>query len=128
LIFENAKMSQQPLASYLKSHRMKSGMSQRELADLIGILADHQISKHERSATVPSLLAALSYQVVFSVPITELFPGIYESVRMNLEERLCEMETELQNSTAKGRGAHVIARKLEWLLERRDPASFDLPA
>jgi transcriptional regulator with XRE-family HTH domain len=100
-------------------------MSQRELADLIAIIGDHQISNHERSAAVPSLLAALSYQAIFGVSVVELFPGIYESVRFSVEERLDEMETRLGERTAKGRKAQVVARKLEWLWERRNPAAID---
>ena len=113
------------MASYLRSHRLKSGMSQRELADLIGLIADHQVSNHERSSAIPSLLAALSYQVVFRMPVEELFPGLYETIRLAVEERLTEMENALQDSTAKGRKAQVIARKLEWLWERRNPAAID---
>jgi hypothetical protein len=100
-------------------------MSQRELADLIAIIGDHQISNHERSIAVPSLLAALSYQAIFNLSVAELFPGFYESVRFSVEERLAEMERRLGDSTAKGRKAQIVARKLEWLWERRNPAAID---
>ena len=113
------------MASYLRSHRLKSGMSQRELSDLIGLIGDHQVSNHERSTAIPSLLVAITYQVIFGVPITELFPGLYETIRLAVEERLSEMENALQDSTAKGRKAQVIARKLEWLWERRNSAAID---
>ena len=125
LIFDKTKMTTPPMASYLRSHRLKSGMSQRELSDLIGLIGDHQVSNHERSTAIPSLLVAITYQVIFGVPITELFPGLYETIRLAVEERLSEMENALQDSTAKGRKAQVIARKLEWLWERRNSAAID---
>lgn len=113
------------MASYLRSHRLKSGMSQRELAELIGLIADHQVSNHERSAAIPSLLVAFSYQVIFHIAVADLFPGIFETIRLNVEERLDQMERTLQDSSAKGRAAQDIARKLEWLAERKNPVFTD---
>jgi transcriptional regulator with XRE-family HTH domain len=98
-------------------------MTQREVAEIIGVIAHHQVSNHERSGAIPSLLAALSYQVVFSVSAAELFPGLYETIRLNVEARLAELEDRLRESTAKGRKGQVIARKLEWLCERKKLAT-----
>lgn len=114
-------MATPSIASYLRSHRLKSGMSQRELAELIGIVEHHQVSNHERSASVPSLLAALSYEAVFGVPAAQLFPGIYETIRANVRERLAEWEEKLKNTTFKGRPAQAIAQKLEWIHRRGNP-------
>ena len=108
------------LASYLRSHRKKCGLSQRELALILGTLSEGQVSKHERSVSIPPLLVALGYEVVFCASLATLFPGIYETVRLGVEERLSTLESELQQSTAKGQKAALIARKLEWLWERRN--------
>jgi transcriptional regulator with XRE-family HTH domain len=114
------------MASYLRSHRLKSGLTQRELAELVGLIAHHQVSQHERSIAIPSLLAALSYQAIFGIPIIELFPGAYEAIRANVEDGLHRIEKTLQDSSVKGRAAEAIARKLEWLWERRNLPSIDL--
>jgi DNA-binding XRE family transcriptional regulator len=95
------------------------------LAELVGLIARHQISTHERSVAIPSLLVALSYEAIFRVPLTELFPGLYGAIQPNIEERLHEMERALQDSTAKGRKAQIVARKLEWLWERNNPEAID---
>lgn len=124
-IFENRIMTTPPLASYLRSHRLKTGMSQRELADLVGFIAHHQVSNHEQLTLIPTLLVAFSYQAVFCVSAADLFPGLFETVRANVEDRLLAMERTLQNTVAKGRKAEVIARKLEWLAQRRNPAAID---
>lgn len=100
-------------------------MNQRELAELVGFIAQHQISIHERFQAFPSIEAALSYQAVFRVSVAELFPGLYEPIVTNVEIRLSEMEKRLQDSTAKGRSAEAIARKLEWLWERRNQSTSD---
>lgn len=113
-------MTIEQLANYLRMHRKKSGLSQRELANLLGFLSEIQISRHERSVTIPGLLIALGYEVIFRAPISEVFPGLYQAVETGIEERLANMENELHQSTSKGRKAATIARKLEWLWERRN--------
>jgi len=127
-IFDNLPMSTPPLASYLRSHRLRSGMSQRELADLVGIVTHQQVSQHERSTLIPSLMAALGYQIVFGVPMTELFPGLLEGIQTNVEERLHRMKEKLEAYTVKGRGAQRIARRLEWFWERENPESISSQA
>lgn len=114
------------VASYLRSHRLKSGFTRRELADLIGLFTETQVARHERSATIPSLMAALSYQAVFRIPITELFPGLYDTIALGIEERLSALEQSLGNSSARGRKANIIAIKLVWLNERKDSSITDL--
>lgn len=100
-------------------------MNQRELAELVGFIAQHQISVHERFQAFPSIETALSYQAVFRIPVAELFPGLYEPILTNIEIRLSEMEKRLLESTAKGRSAEVIARKLEWLWARKNQPTAD---
>ena len=121
LIFDNNIMTITEVANYLRSHRRKSGLSQRELANIVGYVTQAPVSEHERSVTIPALLIAMSYEVVFRVPLSELFPALYATVEANIEEQLTRIESELQQSTAKGRRAAYIARKLEWLWERRNP-------
>jgi DNA-binding XRE family transcriptional regulator len=107
------------IASYLRSHRLKSGFSRRELAEIAGSLTGIQVARHERSNMLPSLIAALSYQAIFRIPITELFPGLHETIAQGIEERLSAIEHSLENSSARGHKANIIATKLVWLNERR---------
>jgi transcriptional regulator with XRE-family HTH domain len=117
-------MTLEQLANYLRTHRKKSGFSQRELASILGFLTEIQVSRHERSITIPGLLIAVAYEVIFHVPISEMFPGLHTTVKANIEERLAEMEHELHQSTAKGRKATSIARKIEFLSERKNHKAF----
>lgn len=112
------------IANYLRSHRRKSGLSQKELAQIVGYITAAPVSEHERSVAIPALLIALGYEVIFRVPISELFPGLYQTVEANIEEQLSNIEIDLQQSTASGREAAVIARKLEWLWERKNPETL----
>lgn len=65
------------LASRVRLHRRKSGLSQKELAFIIGTLGPVGVSRHERSTALPRFLIAVGYEVVFHVPLAELFPGVY---------------------------------------------------
>lgn len=93
------------------------------MAHILGTVTKSQISRHERSVTQPSLLVALGYEAVFRQPVSEIFPGFYHSVETAIDERMGELESQLGDSTAKGRAAALIARQLEWLYERRSPES-----
>jgi transcriptional regulator with XRE-family HTH domain len=113
-------MTSDPNVSRLRTLRLNSGLSQKELAQLLGFRSEVPISRHERSETVPNLLTALGYQAIFRVPVSELFPGLYQTVGAGVEERLAKMEEELHQSTAKGRSAAPVARKLAFFWERKN--------
>jgi transcriptional regulator with XRE-family HTH domain len=113
------------IASYLRSHRLKSGFSRRELAEIAGLLTEAQVGRHERSNMLPSLIAALSYQAIFQTPITELFPGLYETIAQGIEERLAAVERKLGNNSARGSKANIIGIKLVWLNPRKSSTIAD---
>jgi transcriptional regulator with XRE-family HTH domain len=110
-------------AAQLRTLRKRSGLSQKDLAHILGFYSAVAISRHERSDSVPDLLTALGYEAIFRVPISELFPGMYQTVAVGIEERLAKMEDELHQSTAKGRNATPIARVLEFLVMRESTGS-----
>lgn len=112
-------MKNQVLGNYLRAHRRKSGLSQRELGLLLGYKDEGQVSRHERSRTVPPLIAALAYEVIFRAPVSTLFPGIHVEVIRMMNGNLSAFEKELQQSSGKGRGASETAQKLIWLAQRK---------
>jgi DNA-binding XRE family transcriptional regulator len=116
-------MSSESIACRLRTLQSRSGLSQRELAEILGFACEVPVSRHAHSVTVPNLLTALGYEVIFRERVSDLFPGLYQTVEAVIEERLAKLENELQQSTAKGRPAAVIARKLEFLCERKDVES-----
>jgi hypothetical protein len=65
---------------------------------------------------------ALGYEVVFQTPVSELFPGLRETVENGIESSLAEFESALrkQKSEAARSQVPVITRKLEWINERRE--------
>ena len=76
--------------------------------------------EERRRARLPPLAVALSYEVIFRVPVSEIFAGLRDDVEDDIEARLTELEETLQKHSARDRHAIAIARKLEWLSERRN--------
>lgn len=109
----------EPLATHLRVHRRRAGLTQNELAHLLGYKTYGVISRHEQLEIPPPLVAALGYQILFRVHVSEMFPGLTEIVEVTLETRLADFENYLGKQSAQGPRSPAIARKLEWLSERR---------
>lgn len=76
-----------PLESYLRTYRKRSGLSQDEVAFLLGAASGAKVSRYERRATQPKLETALAYEAVFKTPVRELFAGLYQKVEAEILER-----------------------------------------
>jgi DNA-binding XRE family transcriptional regulator len=111
--------SNELLANYLRIHRRRAGISQYELGIILGYENGGAISLHEKRRSVPPLLIALAYEIVFQVSVSEIFPGLKDTVESAVEQRLTEFENRLREHSGRGAGASAIARKLVWLNERR---------
>jgi transcriptional regulator with XRE-family HTH domain len=88
-------MASNSVGTYLRFLRKNSGLSQQDLARILGSVSASQVSRHERSRSLPTILAAFGYQVVFHKPASEIFPGLYHAVEVGVEERFQEFENEL---------------------------------
>ncbi len=109
-------MTSQKLGNYLRAYRKRSGLSQREVAYLLGSKNGGQVSLNERRRHVPPLETALAFQAVLGTPISELFAGTYESVAEDVRLRAQDLTTELRAKIVK-RGKSLNAHKLRWLAE-----------
>jgi transcriptional regulator with XRE-family HTH domain len=107
------------MGSRLRYHRKKAGLSQNELAQIVGSVGHRQVAKHENFRSSPSIIAAIGYEVALKVSIAELFPGLYETIEQGIERRLSEMERRLEQSVPKGRRRDEAAQQLVWMRERR---------
>ncbi len=75
-------MPQLSLANYLRTERLRSGLTQREVGELLGV-SRSVITKAEGDRP-PSLQLLLMTEVMFGTTQRELFPGLYA----RLERRL----------------------------------------
>ena len=112
-------MSDEALGNYLRMHRRNAGLSQRELARLLGYKRSWQVSRHELCHTAPPLLIALAYEQVFQAPVSALFAGMTATVEKVIEENMAAFEKDLQEMSAKGRTANGVAQKLTWITNRK---------
>jgi transcriptional regulator with XRE-family HTH domain len=115
--FTDQLMNQNP-GNYLRAHRKRSGLTQQDIAALLGSDAG-TVSRFEWSHSLPSLPLALAFEVVFMVPVSQLFSGLREAVGHSIEQRLANLEAELGSRSGKGPRAVITAKKLEWIMERR---------
>jgi transcriptional regulator with XRE-family HTH domain len=111
-------MNQNP-GNYLRAHRKRSGLSQQEVAAILGCGDAAAVSRYEWTHSLPPLPIALAFEVVFMVPVSQLFSGLHEAVGHSVEQRLSDLEAELGSLSGRGPRAVITARKLEWLVERR---------
>ncbi len=120
-------MALSKLHNYIAAHRQAAGLSQRELAVLIGVPNRSIIAKFETGRRPPNLRVLLALEIVFDTPTAELFAGLREQRAQHVEERIRELHARLHDAPAnvKGRPDMDIARatKLRWLTERTSRAA-----
>lgn len=75
------------LTHYLRTYRKRSGLSQQEVAFLLGCRSGAKVSRYERFVREPSLRAAMACEVIFHAKLKELFAGIYEQAERNVAKR-----------------------------------------
>jgi transcriptional regulator with XRE-family HTH domain len=76
-----------PLRNYLRTHRKRADLSQRDVAYLLGVKSGAKISRYERLSREPGLRAALAYEAVFRVPTRVLFAGLYTCAERRVRRR-----------------------------------------
>jgi len=108
-------MTPQRLDNYLRAHRKQSGLSQDEVAFLLGCESGSLLSRYEKRRRLPSRETALACEAVFGVPVAELFAGVRERALRDVELRRVELKTRLQTKERKRSAAQLKAHKLRWL-------------
>ena len=113
-------MTAQRLISYLKTYRKRSGLTQREVAFLLGWKRGERLSRYEKQRAIPSLEIALACAAIFRVPLKRLFPSVSGPNRHEISSRIARLTAGLRKKQAQGREARLTARKLSWLAENHD--------
>jgi transcriptional regulator with XRE-family HTH domain len=85
--------------SYLRTYRRNWGLTQEELASLIGIVSPIQISRYENGKRDLSIEVALACQVIFGVPPSILFRDSYALVEEEVIRNIYRNDQALENST-----------------------------
>ena len=116
-----ASMASPRLENYLRTYRKKSGLTQREVAFLLGRKNGAQLSRYEKQRRLPPLRTALAFEAIFKIPLPELFAGLRESVRRETSERIEKLDADVQAPTDSKRQTRLNARKRSWIAEQHRP-------
>lgn len=119
-------MSRRKLPNYLRTHRKRVGLLQKELAFLLGVSGGAKVSRYEHFIRQPTLQTVFAYEVIFGVTARELFAGIFQEVE---EETLRRVQTLIHN-LKKQNPQSTTNRKIELLqlipLQSRNHHASDL--
>jgi len=106
------------LQNYLRTYRKRAGLSQDEVAFLLGCGTEAVVSRYENGARRPSLETVLTYQVVLGISAHELFRGLFQKVEKEARERAQILAEGLRQAKPNPR----ISRKLNTLAAIASPA------
>lgn len=96
---------------------MRFGLSQDEVALLLGAVSGSEVSRHENFKQMPSLKTAFGYEVIFGAAIRDLFVGDFHKVEEEVKERAQELASRI---LVPGEGTQgkmkrdLFSRILEW--------------
>lgn len=88
------------LTCYVRPNRRRWGLSQEQLAMLLGAKTGAAISRIEHGERRPTLTVALGCQVLFGVSPPELFPGAFSEIEENVISRAYELYEKVQGSAS----------------------------
>jgi len=114
-------MATQRLENYLRTHRKRSGLTQREIAFLLGWKTAGSLGRYEKRRRLPPLKTALACEEIFGISVGELFAGMRQEVGKDISKRRVQLRARLQTTAPKVNDARMTAHKLRWLDDRERP-------
>src|SRR5216684_1950394 len=85
-------MATHKLDNYLRTYRKRAGLSQDEIAYLLGACDGTKIGRYERFKRTPNLQTALACVAIYGVPVRELFAGVYEQAQRTVARRVRRLD------------------------------------
>jgi DNA-binding XRE family transcriptional regulator len=89
-------MSHTPLTNYLRTHRRRTGLSQTDVAALLGARSGALVSRHETGERRPILRTAIAYEIVLGISIRQIYAGIHTKLSNNVRIRATRMLVRLE--------------------------------
>jgi len=83
-----------PQNIYLRRHRVRSMLSQDEVAELLGV-SQSRVSRYEKGEESPTLGVSFALQVVFGRCPTKFFPMAYSAIEDAVMARAAALERQL---------------------------------
>ena len=97
--------------NHLRAYRKRAGLSQDELAFLLGCKNGTKVSRYERLERRPTLETILAYEVVLGVHARDLFAALYRQVEADTKPRVQLLLHKVSDSNP----GPLTARKLQTL-------------
>lgn len=88
-------MKRRTNASYLRSLRRKSTLSQEDVAFLLGTFAGTRVTRHETGECIPPLKIALAYEVIFGAGIADIYEGDVPAIAKGICKRAQKLHESL---------------------------------
>jgi len=63
------------------------------------------------------LLVALAYEIIFEIPVSQIFPGFRSVVKQSVLRNLEDLKADLKTKSGRPRG--LSAEKARWLTRRQ---------
>jgi transcriptional regulator with XRE-family HTH domain len=94
------------LPSYLRALRRSWGLSQDEVASLLGLTSPSQVSRFERDERLPNLDVLIAYEVLLRKSARGLFPTRYSKIESRVMDSAAQLLERLEHDNSR-RGARV---------------------
>lgn len=105
-----------PPNNLLRILRRRIGLSQRELAFLLGYKSDSQVSRLENGGRLPHFVQVLAIELVFGIDSSEFFDGVRRSTRRAVCGRVRQLQRSLHRSGSKHPRVSFKVARLQELL------------
>src|SRR6266849_594258 len=112
-IVDSRDLTTQFLPTYLRTYRKRTGLTQTEVAYVVGINRS-DLWLFETSRREPSLRVLLALQVLYRIPIRKLFMGLFLHCRRNTRRRLQLLRRQLV-AGGKHKKSRLSIQKLGWI-------------
>jgi transcriptional regulator with XRE-family HTH domain len=89
------------LDTYLRTYRLRSALTQREIASLLGLKSGTHISRLEKGKRQPSHLAIVALTYFFDLPLEQLFPALSNDIQDDVVRHAYDLYIELQGKPSK---------------------------
>lgn len=96
------------LENYLRMHRKRAGLTQADVAYLLGAPTSSKVSAYERFLRRPTIETALALECILAVPASALFQGIHDEVAHQVKKRARRMQRRLTGHEGNHRKTRTV--------------------
>jgi len=90
------------MSNYLRRERRAWGLTQRELAELLGCRCPKQLSRIERDVRPPSMRVLVASKILFGCPARRIFPRLYDEVEELVIRNAYRLHQRLEDNQSAG--------------------------